>query len=86
MTDPLAVAARVDAHHHFWDLSSGRHDWPTEAEGPIFRSLGPADLAPEIRAAGIDRTVLVQTTDSTEDTDSMLDAAASHAFIGGVVG
>lgn len=86
MTDPLAAGARVDAHHHFWDLSSGRYDWPTEAEGPIFRSFGPADLAPEIRAAGIDRTVLVQTTDSTEDTDSMLEAAASHAYIGGIVG
>ena len=53
MTDPLAAGARVAARHHFWDLSSGRYDWPTEAEGPIFRSFGPADLAPEIRAAGI---------------------------------
>jgi predicted TIM-barrel fold metal-dependent hydrolase len=44
MTDPLAVAARVDAHHHFWDLSSGRYDWPTEAESPIFRSFGPERL------------------------------------------
>ena len=86
MTDPLAVASRVDAHYHFWDLSSGRYDWPTEAEGPIFRSFGPADLAPDLRVAGIDRTLLVQTTDSTEDTDSVLEAAASHAFILGVVG
>ena len=86
MTDTPARATRVDAHHHFWDLGSGRYDWPTEAEGPIFRSFGPADLAPELQAAAIDRTVLVQTTDSTEDTDSMLEAAASHPFIGGVVG
>jgi L-fuconolactonase len=86
MTDTQAPAARVDAHQHFWDLASGRYDWPTEADGLIFRSFAPADLAPELRAAGIDRTVLVQTTDSTEDTDSMLDAARSHAFIGGVVG
>ena len=85
MTDTQAAAARVDAHQHFGDLASSRYDWPTEAEGPIFRSFGPADLAPELRAAGIDRTALVQTSDSTEDTDSMLEAAPSHAFIG-VVG
>ena len=81
-----AMGSRTDAHQHFWDLASGRYDWPTEAEGPIFRSFGPAELAPELQAAGIDRTVLVQTTDSTADTDSMLEAAVRHPFIGGVVG
>jgi L-fuconolactonase len=86
MTGTQARSTRVDAHHHIWDLASGRYDWPTEAEGPIFRSFGPADLAPELHEVGIDRTVLVQTTDSTEDTDSMLEAAANHPFIGGVVG
>lgn len=87
MTDTQVDAAiRVDAHQHFWDLASGRYDWPTEREGPIFRTFGPADLAPELEAAGIDRTVLVQTTDSTADTDSMLDVAARHAFVAGVVG
>jgi L-fuconolactonase len=86
MTGTQARSTRVDAHHHIWDLASGRYDWPTEAEGPIFRSFGPADLAPDLQAAAIDRTVLVQTTDSTEDTDSMLEAAANHPFIGGVVG
>jgi L-fuconolactonase len=87
MTDVQASSvARVDAHQHFWDLASGRYDWPTEREGPIFRSFGPADLAPELRAAGMDRTILVQTTDSTADTDSMLDVAARHGFVGGVVG
>jgi L-fuconolactonase len=81
-----APSARVDAHQHFWDLASGLYDWPTASEGPIFRSFGPSDLRPELRLAGIDRTVLVQTTDSTADTDSMLDTARLHGFVGGVVG
>jgi L-fucono-1,5-lactonase len=80
------AAERIDAHQHFWDLASGRYDWPTPADGPIFRSFGPADLEPELGAAGISRTVLVQTTDSLADTDSMLRVAREHRFVAGVVG
>ncbi len=82
----MAVPERIDAHQHFWDLASGRYDWPTPAEGPIFRSFGPEALAPELAAAGIARTVLVQTTDSLADTDSMLEVASRHPFVAGVVG
>ena len=53
MTDTQAAVARVDAHQQFWGLASGRYDRPTETEGPIFRSFGPADLAPELRSADV---------------------------------
>ena len=29
----------LDAHHHLWDLSLGRHPWLTEPDGPL-KSLG----------------------------------------------
>lgn len=77
---------RVDAHQHFWDLSTGGYDWPTAADGPIFRTFTPADLAPELEAAGIDATVLVQTTDTLADTDAMFAAAAENPWIVGIVG
>jgi L-fuconolactonase len=77
---------RVDAHQHFWDLSSGAYDWPTEADGPIFRSFAPADLAPALAAAGIDASVLVQTNDTLADTDAMIEAAAANPWIAGIVG
>jgi len=79
-------AARVDAHHHFWDLASGRYAWPTAAEGPIHRTFTPEELAPELRATGIDATVVVQARNSLADTDSMLEAASRHPWIAGVVG
>ena len=84
--DPSAVASRIDAHQHFWDLSTGWYAWPTDHEGPIFRSFGPPDLEPELRSAEIARTVLVQAIDTLPDTDSMLAAAAGNPFIAGVVG
>lgn len=79
-------APRVDAHHHFWDLGSGRYAWPTSAEAAIHRTFSPDDLAPEVHAAGIDATVVVQAADSLADTDAMIDAAGEHAWIAGVVG
>lgn len=83
---PGATAPRVDAHHHFWDLQSGLYAWPTAAEAAIHRTFTPDELAPELRAAGIDATVVVQATDSLADTDAMLDVASRHPWIAGVVG
>lgn len=77
---------RIDAHQHFWDVESGAYAWPTPADGAIYRTFRPDDLAPELGPAGIDRTVLVQTVDTLADTDSMLRAADDHPFIAGVVG
>ena len=77
---------RVDAHHHVWDLSTGMYRWPTAAEEPIYRSIDSGEIEPHLRAAGIDRTVLVQAANDTRDTESMLAAADGHPFIGGVVG
>jgi L-fuconolactonase len=80
------VPARVDAHQHFWDLESGGYSWPTAAEAAIHRTFRPEDLAPDLRSAGIDATVVVQATNSLADTDAMLDAAKRHPWIAGVVG
>ncbi len=77
---------RIDAHQHIWDLATGRYTWPTAAEPSIFRSFGPADLAPELAPSGIDGTVLVQAADSLADTDAMVEAGAADAWIVGIVG
>ncbi|TDC38201.1 amidohydrolase [Micromonospora sp. 15K316] len=50
----------VDAHHHLWRVEDG-YRWLDAPElAPIRRSFGPAELEPELAAAGIDRTVLVE--------------------------
>ena len=86
MSAESVTSARVDAHQHFWDLESGGYSWPTAAEAAIHRTFRPDDLAPELRAAEIDATVVVQATDSLADTDAMLHAASRHPWIAGVVG
>ncbi|MFH8798624.1 amidohydrolase family protein [Streptomyces sp. NPDC017936] len=77
----------VDAHHHVWDLSVRDQDWLTGPElRPLRRDFTLADLLPEARAAGVDRTVLVQTVTVAEETPELLALAASHDLVAGVVG
>lgn len=76
----------VDAHHHFWDPTRRRYPWMGDELAAIRRPFGPDDLRPLLEDNGIDRTVLVQTISSIEETREFLDIAAAHDFIGGVVG
>ena len=76
----------VDAHHHFWDPARASYRWMTDELAPIRRRFGPEDLRPLIDAAGVRRTVLVQTRSSVEETREFLTVAAHQDFIAGVVG
>ncbi|MGX1135005.1 L-fuconolactonase [Streptomyces glaucescens] len=78
----------VDAHHHVWDLSVRDQDWITgPALAPLRRTFTLDDLRPEAGAAGVDRTVLVQTVTAPEETPELLAlAAASDGLVAGVVG
>lgn len=75
----------VDAHHHLWDLSVRDQDW-IGADSPLRRDFTLADLAPEARAAGVDRTVLVQTVTVAGETPEFLALAARYDLVAGVVG
>lgn len=77
----------VDAHHHVWDLSVRDQDWITGPElQPLRRNFTVTDLEPEARAAGVDRTVLVQTITVAAETPEFLALAAESELIAGVVG
>ncbi|MFD9445811.1 amidohydrolase family protein [Streptomyces sp. NPDC060006] len=77
----------VDAHHHVWDLAVRDQDWISGPElAPLRRNFTIGDLAPEAHAAGVSRTVLVQTVTVAEETPEFLALAAGNDLIGGVVG
>lgn len=77
---------KIDTHQHFWNLSKVEYTWLAPAFGPIYANFGPQDLAPQLKAAGIDATVLVQSANNNEDTVSMLTQAEAYDWIAGVVG
>ena len=76
----------VDTHQHFWNLEEVAYPWLVPAYGPIYRNFGPEELAPQLAAANINKTVIVQAMDSYADTDSMLAIAHSYDWVAGVVG
>ena len=52
----------------------------------IRRRFGPDDLRPLLRSDGIDKTVLVQTVSSLDETRELLSVATETDFVAGVVG
>jgi L-fuconolactonase len=76
----------VDAHHHFWDPSQRQYPWMGNELAAIRRRFGPEELAPLLEATGVERTVLVQTVSSLDETREFLATAAAAEFVAGVVG
>lgn len=77
---------RVDTHQHFWNLSEVVYSWLAPEYGPIYNTFEAHHLEPQVKAAGIDKTVLVQSANSYEDTAYMLKVADQTPWIAGVIG
>ena len=79
----------IDSHHHFWDRSLSQFDYSWQ-ENPelkkICQSFLPEHLKPQIDAAGVDKTIFVQTQHSLLENDWVLDLSKSHDWIAGIVG
>jgi len=80
------MSLRVDAHQHYWQLAQGHGDWPPVELTAIYRDFLPADLAPELAAAQLDGSLVVQANPSAAETDQLLELAAREPSILGVVG
>lgn len=80
------MAIKVDTHQHFWNLDLVEYSWLVPAYGPLYRTYGPQELQPQLEAAGIDYTVLVQSANSFADTNYMLQQADKYDWIGAVIG
>ena len=76
----------IDAHQHVWDPARAEYDWLGPELAPIDGAMAFDELAPELRAAGVDFTVQVQSADNPEDTAIMRASAAAHREVAGIVG
>ena len=76
----------IDAHQHFWSLSTPGHEWPTAREALIHRDFGPDDLVAEIGDVRLAGTVLVQSQPTDADTSWMLALAQDSDMVAAVVG
>lgn len=76
---------RIDAHHHFWQVARGDYGW-LASHPSINRDYMPADFLPLIKAANIEKTILVQAAPKPAETKFLLETARATDFVGGVVG
>lgn len=77
----------VDSHHHLWDprVAPDDYAWLRGPYAAIDREFTPEDLRPELAAAGVDATILVQTRSSLAESQDFLRVAEATDFIQGVV-
>jgi len=76
----------IDAHQHFWIYEPQEYAWLDETMATLRRDFLPAELRPLLEKDGFQGSVLVQVRQSLEETRWMLELAARHQFILGVVG
>lgn len=80
------MTLRIDAHQHYWKIGARAGYWPPRELAEIHRDFGPADLTPELDAARIAGTVLVQSLPTEDDTRFLLGLAEQTATVCAVVG
>ena len=77
---------RLDSHQHFWRHHPVAHGWMDERMSVLKRDHLPGDLEPLLKDLKYDGTVVVQASQSLEETRWLLELAGAHDFIKGVVG
>jgi len=76
----------IDAHQHFWQLGRFDYPWMSEDLGVLYRDYLPAQLEPVLRANSVEKTVVVQASNSFAESRWLLQLADDNSFIAGVVG
>jgi L-fuconolactonase len=76
----------IDAHQHFWKYNPSEYAWIDDSMARIRRDFLPAEARREMQAAGVDACIAVQARQTLDETRWLLDLAATHSFISGVVG
>src|SRR5687767_4214195 len=76
----------IDSHQHFWQVGRFNYPWMTRDLGVLYRDYLPDDLAPTLSRNGIEKTVLVQASNSIAESRWLLSLADENDFIAGVVG
>jgi L-fuconolactonase len=79
------LSARIDAHVHLWDRALDPQDWiDPETMAPIARDFDVQDLSAMLAATGLERAVVVQASNSLEESVRL--ARLDPSVVAGLVG
>jgi L-fuconolactonase len=76
----------IDSHQHFWQVGAFDYPWMSPKLEVLYRDYLPPRLQPTLERCGVEKTVLVQASNSLQETRWMLGLADQYPFIAGVVG
>jgi len=76
----------IDSHQHFWQVGRFDYPWMTPELDVLCHDYLPATLEPVLARHGVSQTILVQASNSVDETEWLLSLAESNPFIAGVVG
>ncbi len=74
----------IDAHVHFWRIARGDNAG-LDRSSSLWRDHEPAELLPQMKAADVDRVVLVQAAETHAENLYTIGLAQKHRWIAGVV-
>lgn len=77
---------RIDSHQHFWDYHPVKHSWIDNAMEVLRRDFMPDEFQDVLMEKNMTGCVAVQAEQSEAETSFLLNLAAKHTFIKGVVG
>ena len=78
---------KIDSHHHIWDLSVRDQDWIVgESLAPIRRNFLMSDYKETVKPFGIEKSVIVQTVTTYDETPELLSIAETDEMVAGIVG
>lgn len=77
---------KIDTHHHFWKYNAEEYGWINDQQDAIRQDFLPLDLEQTINQVGITGVVSVQARQKLKETEWLLELAAEHPFILGIVG
>jgi L-fuconolactonase len=76
----------IDCHHHFWAFGKRAIKFPPVVGNRLDRDYMPEHLRPQIKAVGVDKTILVQVMHEVGETNEYLQMSKDVDFVAGVVG
>ncbi len=83
----VSPAAIIDTHTHFYDPSRPEGvPWPSKGEAVLYRTVLPDEFVRLTKRMGVTGTIVVEASPWLEDNQWVLDVAAKHPVILGLVG
>ncbi len=72
----------IDTQHHFWKTAAQAQPWRDPSHHVLAKDYGPEQLVDELRNAGVQGTVLVQSVDEPAENDRLAGYAANDFVMG----